>query len=209
LLRLDLHVHTSHSVDGMFPVREIVESARRKGLDGIAITDHNTMAGVREATGLSGRGFMVIPGMEVSSRGAHVVALGIRREIPRGLPVGETVDLIRREGGVAIAAHPFVPGKNPGAIREARFDAMEVLNSRAFFLSNPLSRRYAERNHITMVAGSDAHHADDVGTAYTCVDCRPTVDAVLEEIRSGRTSVGGRALPLPTLLWRFVQRIFR
>ncbi|MEM2874673.1 MAG: PHP domain-containing protein [Candidatus Hadarchaeales archaeon] len=208
MLKLDLHVHTSHSIDGMFSVREMVESARRKGLSGIAIADHNTTSGLREAMELSSRDFLVIPGAEVSSGGAHVVALGIEEDIERGLPLSKTVETIRRRGGVAILAHPFVPGRNPNAVREAKFDAIEVLNSRAFFLSNPLARRYAEGNGMTAVAGSDAHHADDVGTAYTCVDCRPDVDDVLREIREGRTKIGGRALSFPTLLWRFVQRTF-
>lgn len=207
-MRLDLHVHTSHSVDGMFSVREMVDSAKRKGLNGIAIADHNTISGLKEAAELSGRDFLVIPGMEISSGGAHVVALGVEREIERGLPLRKTVDLIRKQGGVAVLAHPFVIGRNPDAVREAEFDAIEVLNSRAFFLSNPLARRYASMNGLTAVAGSDAHHAEDVGTAYTCVECGPRVEDVLEEIRQGRTTIGGKALPFPTLLWRFIQRTF-
>jgi len=207
LLKIDLHVHTLHSIDGMFSVKEMVESAKRKGLDGIAITDHNTTSGLNEAEKLSRRGFIVIPGEEISTKGAHVVALGIKKEIPRDLPLQKTLRLIKEQGGVAIAAHPFVPSKDPTAVQKAKFDAIEVLNGRAFFLSNPLALRYARRTHMPMVAGSDAHHAEDVGIAYTCVNCEPKLDSILEEIRAGRTSIGGRALPFPTLIWRFVQRI--
>ncbi|MEM2878462.1 MAG: PHP domain-containing protein [Candidatus Hadarchaeales archaeon] len=209
MLKLDLHVHTSHSVDGMFSVREMVDAAKRKGLSGMAITDHNTISGLKEAAGLSSNKFLVIPGVEISSGGAHVVALGIKKEIPKGMPLKDTVSLIKKQGGVAIAAHPFVPGRNPDAVKEVRFDAIEGLNSRAFFLSNPLARRYSRLTNLPMVAGSDAHHADDVGTAYTCIDCRPDIETVLDEIRAGRTSIEGKALPVPTLLWRFVQRALK
>ena len=69
LLKLDMHVHTSFSHDGTASPRSVVERAREIGLDGIAITDHNTQKGVREAVE-AGRELdvIVIPGVEVSCR---------------------------------------------------------------------------------------------------------------------------------------------
>lgn len=204
---MDLHVHTSHSIDGFCSVDEVIAAAKAKGLDGIAITDHNSIAGHPEAKKLSKGGFLVIPGVEVASADGHIVGLGVRELIPRNLPAKETVERIREQGGVAIAAHPFALGRRPGLVYRAKFDAIEVLNSRAFFLSNPLARRFAERNKIPMVAGSDAHRRDEIGLAYTTVDCEPKTELVLEQIKMGRTSASGRALPFPNLLWRFVRKL--
>jgi len=176
-------------------------------LDGIAITDHNSIAGHPEAKKLSKGGFLVIPGVEVASADGHIVGLGVRELIPRNLPAKETVERIREQGGVAIAAHPFALGRRTGLVYKAKFDAIEVLNSRAFFLSNPLARRFAERNKIPMVAGSDAHRRDEIGLAYTTVDCEPKTELVLEQIKMGRTSASGRAIPFPNLLWRFVRKL--
>ncbi len=207
MLRLDLHVHTSHSPDAFCPVEEAVAAAKAKGLDGIAITDHNTIAGLLEAKKFSKDGFLIIPGIEVSSADCHIVGLGVSRPIPKGMSAKETVKSIRRQGGIAIAAHPFAFGRRPGLVYKAKFDAIEVLNSRALFFSNPLARRFAERNKIPMIAGSDAHRRDEIGLAYTNIDCAPRVDHVLEQIRTGRASVSGRTLPLPSLLWRVLQKL--
>ncbi len=207
MLRLDLHVHTTYSPDGYCSIPRAVEAARAKGLNGIAITDHNTVDGLPVARKFSKRGFLVIPGVEVSSADCHIVALGVTKLIPRDLPAKETVKRIREQGGVAIAAHPFSLGRKPGLVHKAKFDAIEVLNSRALLLGNPLARRFAERHKIPMVAGSDAHHCDEIGLAYTSIDCAPKVDTILRQIKVGGTSISGRTLPLPSFLWRILQKL--
>jgi predicted metal-dependent phosphoesterase TrpH len=204
---LDLHVHTSHSIDGFCSVGEAVAAAKAKGLNGIAITDHNTVTGHPDTKKFSKDGFLVIPGLEVSSADGHIVGLGVSELVPRDLPAEETVNRIKKQGGVAIAAHPFALGRRPGLVYRAKFDAIEVLNSRAILFSNPLARRFAERNKIPMVAGSDAHLRGEIGMAYTCVECEPRVESVLREIEVGRTSICGRTLPLPSFLWRALQKL--
>jgi hypothetical protein len=204
---LDLHVHTSHSIDGSCSVEEVVAAAKAKGLDGVAITDHNSIAGHPEVEKFSKGGFLVIPGVEVTSADGHIVGLGVSKLIPRDLSANETVERIREQGGIAIAAHPFALWRRPGLVRKAKFDAIEVLNSRAFLLSNPLARRFAEQNKIPMVAGSDAHHRDEIGLAYTTVDCEPKIESILEHIKTGRSSASGRAVPFPNLLWRFLLKL--
>jgi hypothetical protein len=188
-------------------VKEVAEVARARGLNGVAITDHDSVGGLKEAKELSGGGFLIVPGIEVTSRDGHILGLGVTKLVPRGLTAAETVELIRGQGGIAIAAHPFVPGRKPGLVSRAKFDAIEVLNSRAFLISNPLARRFAERNRIPGVGGSDAHRKDEIGLAYTVVDCDPSVEQVLKEIRMGRSSASGRSVPLPDLVWRFFKKL--
>lgn len=204
---MDLHVHTTHSPDGFCPVEEAVRAAKVRGLNGIAITDHNTVAGYAEAKKFSRGGFLVIPGIEVTSSDCHIVGLGVKKLIPERMTAEETVTQIKEQGGVAIAAHPFALGRSSGLVHKAKFDAIEGINSRALFLSNPLARRFAERNNIPIVAGSDAHHRDEIGLAYTQINCKPKIERVLELIKRGRTSIYGRTLPLPSFLWRALQKL--
>ncbi|MGC8817334.1 MAG: CehA/McbA family metallohydrolase [Candidatus Hadarchaeum sp.] len=206
MLRLDLHVHTKYSYDCRCPVERAVEIAKTKGLNGIAITDHDSISGHRAAKKMSKNGFVVLPGVEISSAQGHIVGLGIEESIPKGLPAADTVELIREQGGIAIAAHPFAPGRRPELVYKAKFDAIEGLNSRAILLSNPLAQRFAQKNGLAMVAGSDAHRCDDVGMAYTIVDCEPNPDSILEKIKEGGTSIAGRTIPLPSFMWRVLQK---
>ena len=205
-------MHTSHSYDGLSSLKDIVEAAKAKGLDGIAITDHDTIDAHPEAEKFSERNFLIIPGLEVSSADGHILGLGVRELVPRKLPAEETVRLIREQGGIAVSAHPFNPfarGQKPGIVYKTKFDAIETLNSRALFLANYLARRFAERNQLPMTAGSDAHHCDDVGMASTILNCNASVDPILNEIRRGGTSISGLALPLSRSLLRVLQKILR
>lgn len=207
MLQLDLHVHTKYSHDGLCTVERAVEVARAKGLSGIAITDHDTIAGHEDAKKLSKDGFLIIPGLEISSADGHIIGLGVSELIPKNLPADETVDLIRKQGGVAIAAHPFAPGRRLGLVYRAKFDAIECLNSRALFLSNPLAKRFAIKNKVPMVAGSDAHRCEDIGLAYTMMDCELMLDPILDIIRRGGTSIMGKTLPVSSFLWGVLQKI--
>lgn len=209
MLQLDLHVHTVHSYDGRCTVEQVTEAARAAGLNGIAVTDHDSISGHPDAKKNSNKDFLVIPGMEISSADGHIVALGISELVPKGLPAAETVELIRKQGGVAIAAHPFAPLRRPNLVYKAKFDAIEGFNARALFLSNPLAQKFAKKNNLTMVAGSDAHRCTEIGLARTHVDCELKLEAILEKIRRGGTSISGRTLPISTFLWRALQKALR
>ncbi|MGQ9788542.1 MAG: CehA/McbA family metallohydrolase [Candidatus Hadarchaeaceae archaeon] len=209
MLQLDLHVHTRYSYDGNCSVEKAVEVAKSRGMNGIAITDHDTVSGHGEAKKINKSGFLIIPGTEISSAHGHIVGLGVNEAIPKGLPATDTVELIRDQGGIAIAAHPFALGRSPELVYRAKFDAIECLNSRAIFLSNPLAQRFARKNGLVMVAGSDAHQCGDIGMAFTLVDCELDLETILEKIKKGKTSIAGRALSLPDLIWRVLQKAIR
>jgi len=209
LFRLDLHVHTRHSKDCSCSVAEAVEAAKKAGLKGIAITDHDSVGGNAEATGLSSKEFLVIPGVEISSKDGHILGLGVSELIPRDLPASETVELIRGQGGIAIAAHPFGIARKIGSVFKARFDAVEVYNSRTYLISNTLARRFAERNHVPMVGGSDAHCPDEIGLAGVEMNCELGLETVLKAIKRGEASTFGRPLPILLFLRRALHKFLR
>src|SRR6266511_4638460 len=138
----DLHNHTRHSPDSRVAPKELVALGQRAGLAGIAITDHNSTSAIREATEAVRGDFLVIPGIEVSTRSGHVLGYGVGKVVPRGLSVAETVERIVAAGGVPVAAHPFRfwSGLGDEGLAETSFPAHETRNGRTL-------RRGNERAH--------------------------------------------------------------
>ena len=169
--------------DGLSSIEEILDSAERAGLDVIALTDHDDIRGafaLRELAARRSSPVAVVPGVEVTTRSGHLLALWIEDEIPMFCPLANAISLIHKAGGVAIVPHPlsyltFSIGE--GALRqlveygdrERMVDAIELRNpsyagrvraSRATWLNGHVLR-------IAATGSSDAHHAALVGTCWT------------------------------------------
>ncbi len=220
MLSCDLHVHTNFSKDGESSVEEILKRAEEAGLDAIAITDHDSVDGVKKALACSTT-VLIIPGIEVSTKQGHLLVLGITDLIPAGLDVIVTVEIARRMGALAILPHPYHVWRHGVARRKKAgmhaVDAVEVFNSRYIVGSaNLKAARMARRLGKPCVGGSDAHNARFVGFGMTWVDAEKTVPAILEAIRTGRVSCGGKKTPLRTYTrqsinntWKKIKRITR
>jgi len=190
-----MHVHTSYS-DSNGSVSEVLKEAQRKGLDGVAITDHKTIRGAYEALRRRGR-LLVIPGQEVKTKRCEILALGIREEIKDNLPILEVIKEIHAQGGLAIIPHPTVPffsGLNEKAMSGLPIDGIEVFSSIIplpwYFLRKNLE--LAHKLRMPIVAGSDSHFKETVGDAYTIVYCEDrSIREVLRAVRLGRTTIGG------------------
>ena len=172
--RVDFHVHTTSSSDGRSTLQEQIESAKRVGLHAIAITDHNRCTDVSSETD----GILLIPGCEVSSACGHILGLFLERtiDLPSGgtLPTGdEAVAAIRAAGGLAVLAHPFQqPWREEKDLPEDA-DGVEVCNARGDLKrnnANALAAELADRRGVFSTGGSDAHHSDEVGYAYTEIE---------------------------------------
>jgi len=220
MLTCDLHVHTNFSKDGESSVEEILARAEEAGLDVIAITDHDSVDGAKKALSCETT-VLVIPGIEVSTKQGHLIVLGVTEVIPAGLDVAATVGIARRMGAVAILPHPYHIWRHGVARRKksgmAIVDAVEVFNSRYIVGSaNMKAARIAKRLGKPCVGGSDAHNACFVGFGKTYVDAERTIPAILDAIRAGQVSCGGKKTPLRTYTrqsinntWRKIKRITR
>jgi predicted metal-dependent phosphoesterase TrpH len=192
LLKFDLHVHTVRSPDAHTKIEDLPSIIKAKGLDGIAITEHNNF----DPPSFSD--VIILPGIEVSSKEGHVLGLGVREKIPSRLSADETIQRIHNQGGVAIIPHPYDPVCECVKIRELKEhpDAVEVINADA--LSFHISRWFAERDahkfNLAKVAGSDSHIPQTIGDSYTIIQSpsRNVVD-IIEAIRSGAVQPEGHA----------------
>ncbi|MFB6172505.1 MAG: PHP domain-containing protein [Haloarculaceae archaeon] len=203
MLSVELHTHSALSFDGRDPVELLLDQAAAVGLDALAVTDHDELDASLAAADLApDYGLVGIPGMEVTSAAGHVLAFGVREQVPAGLPFDETLDRIRDQGGIAVVPHPFQKSRSgvaPNVTRDqlAAADAIEVYNSRLLTgRANRQAERFARERDLPMTAGSDAHVAEMVGQAVTEVDTDDrSVEAILDAIRAGRTSVVGQRTP--------------
>ncbi|HTY91920.1 MAG TPA: PHP domain-containing protein [Methanocella sp.] len=198
MLKYDLHTHSIYSRDGAIKPADAIRIARKRGLDGIAITDHDTIRGGLEAQKLKPEGLDVIVGAEIKTDRGDVIGLFLNEEITAREHM-EVIDAIHRQGGVAIVPHPF------DSMRGSAFwltdkdsnkmDAVEVLNARCVFRrSNSMAGHYADDYHLCKVGGSDAHFGAEIANAGTLV---PEGEDAARAIRGSHTAAFGRcSMPL-------------
>ena len=196
--KIDLHCHSFFSGDGVSSPEELVATAKRKGLDGFALTDHNTCDGcyylrdkgfIRD-DGKAVDGFLIIPGVEVTTAEGHLLCLGVYLPNLKGTPALEVCKMVREMGGLAIPPHPydlFRAGIREAVLETLEIDALEVFNAATTLRRyNRRAYEYAARRNLAMTAGSDAHHEAAIGTAYTIIDAPElSASAILGQIKHG------------------------
>lgn len=202
-MKVELHSHTNYSkgkkllFDGLEPPEVMIKRAKELGLGALAVTDHNTMLGIKKAQLLGKKhGIIIIPGEEVSSKHGHVTALGIQKTIRPGLSIFETVELVHAQGGIAVAVHPF-DIKHDGVGEFAKeCDAIEVFNGiNIDRISNIRARKFATRHGMIKVAGSDAHTAAMIGSGTIRTNATD-VDSIIKSIKRGKITVESNYLPV-------------
>jgi len=197
-LNIDLHTHSFFSGDGVSSPEELIDAARKKGLHGFAITDHNTCEAVdymREKGFMREDGeavddFLIIPGVEVTTAEGHLLCIGTTLPYLKGRPAREVCEIIHDRGGIAIPPHPydlFRAGIRFQTLETLPIDALEVFNAATTLRRyNRYAFKYAQVRGLPMTAASDAHHAAAVGTAYTIVNTDDfSVKGVLAQILKG------------------------
>jgi predicted metal-dependent phosphoesterase TrpH len=200
-MKIDLHVHTDYS-DGLHSPKQMLKAARKNGLDGIAICDHNTAKGYKALKSVIDpkKDPVLIPGIEYSSTKGHIVGLGVTANIRTDLEPREVVDAIIDLGGVVVIPHP---GKSPSGIPFKiidllEFDGIEVYNGRSLKCHNEKAEEFAKSKKAARLGGSDAHMMNQVGGAYTIFKTRSRdPEDLFEDIYKRKTKAGGKGITFP------------
>lgn len=200
MLKADLHIHSSYSMDCLTTPEEIVASCTRKGINCVAITDHGTIAGALKLKEIAP--FPVIVGEEILTPWGEIMGLFLTQEIPSGILLVEAVKQIKEQGGLVCLPHPFdtfrLSAIKDGFLGDVLpyLDIIEVFNSRSLLLGN--SRRaklIAQRYHLPASAGSDAHTSYEIGRAYVEMPEFQGKEGFLESLAQGKI-FGRRTCPL-------------
>ncbi len=192
--KIEFHCHTIFSKDSLTRPADLVSVCRRKGIDRVVVTDHNTIAGAREAQALDPE--RVIVGEEIMTTHGEILAAFVTEEIPRGLTPQETIRRLKDQGAFISVSHPF-DSMRKGGWKEAdlleilpEVDAIEVYNSRCM---NPRFNReagqFAEKHNIAGTVGSDAHVTFELGRSLMFLEPFTGPDELRKIIRSGTPNV--------------------
>jgi hypothetical protein len=208
-MKYDLHIHSKYSNDGILDPQKIVKIAIKKGLDGIAVTDHNTIKGGLKTKEYETQDFKVLVGSEVSTTRGEIIGLFLSEEI-KSREFHEVADEIRDQGGLVIVPHPF------DELRKASFgiknedakylDTIEVFNSRCIYQKyNDRAAVYAKKHNLSQVGGSDAHFPYEIGKAGIILESHEVKNAILNkdlEIFGNKSIFLNHGITKVLKLWR-------
>lgn len=201
MLKLDLHLHSCYSADGIGSPHDLIKAIQKRGLQGMALTDHNTTEGYRTVKNEIPQDFLVIPGCEISTADGHLLAFNVTENIPKNLSVEETVERIIDSGGEPIVPHLYrlFSGIKKEKLRliRTKISAIEVFNGCSVPNSNLKTAKVAQTFGLGGTGGSDSHDPLYAGFAYTIVDTTDTrIDSILSEIKRKKTWGEGVTMPL-------------
>lgn len=216
----DLHVHTKYSGDSNNEPSELIKIARAKGLDGIAVTDHDTTKSWKHFPKV--KDFTVIQGIEQTTDHGSIIGLFLNEGI-NSYSFWEVIDQIKSQDGIVVLPHPRdIFRRDTPKIKKldknlltSRIDAIEVFNSKCILgLFNEKAERLAEALGKHRVGGSDAHTINEVGKAVTLFDCRSPeeIHEKLKSIIPLKTIVQGRLSCRLVHIYSYInslQNIFR
>lgn len=199
-VKVDLHVHTCYSGDSLTSLEEVIEACRRQGLDKVAITDHNTIAGALALREMAPN--LVIVGEEIRTNVGEIIAYFVEEEVPRGLSLQEAIARVREQGGVVGVPHPLDRLRREALGRThlltviKQVDLLEVFNARTIFpADNRCALDLARERGLLASAGSDAHIACEIGHAYVEMPVFDDKDGFLRSLAQGQI-VGRLTSPL-------------
>ena len=215
MLKADLHIHTTYSMDCVMSLQQIIGRCQKAGINCIAIADHGTIEGALKMQSLAP--FTVIIAEEILTPYGEIMGMFLRETVPSSLSVEEAISRIRAQEGLLCIPHPYdtighsaLPNEMLEEIAE-QIDVIEVFNARSITSSGSAKARlFAEKYGIPGSAGSDAHTPQEVGNAYVEMPEFSGKDDFLAALAQGRIA-GHRTNPVIHVgsLWARLKKQFK
>ncbi|MBC7226301.1 MAG: PHP domain-containing protein [Thermoflexales bacterium] len=194
----DLHTHTFYSRDCLVSPERFLEACRRRELDRVAVTDHNTIAGALRLKEMDPE--RIIVGQEIRTTHGELIAYFLTEPVPPDLPPQEAIAAVRAQGGIVGISHPLDRARREAMGRAGvetlleEVDFLEGFNARCLFpADNQAALALARARNLPVTAGSDAHSLRELGRAVTRMPPFDSPASFLEALRSAR--IEGRTSP--------------
>ncbi len=188
---IDMHIHTQFSPCSIINIPQLITKAKEKRLDGICITDHDTMASKSIVQKLEISGICIIIGIEYTTSKGDFLIFGPTDYIPSRMALEDLLSWTKREGGVVIPAHPFRKSRPVDISILPKFSIIEVLNGRNLPSENEGCKDWIRRNgkDIKEIGGSDAHTLNEIGNVVTVFEKNIyCLDDLIRELWEGKYS---------------------
>ncbi|MDI6814577.1 MAG: PHP domain-containing protein [Dehalococcoidales bacterium] len=203
MLKADLHIHTTYSMDCDMSLPQIISRCLETGINCIAIADHGTIEGALKMQSLAP--FPVIIAEEILTPHGEIMGMFLKENIPSGLSIKQVISQIKAQGGLVCIPHPFDMfrrsplNSNIAETLLGQIDILEVFNSRSPLLRcSAKAEIFAQKYGIAKSAGSDAHTPDEIGNAYVEMPEFKGRDDFLNALVKGKI-LGHRSNPLAHL----------
>ena len=200
MLKADLHIHTKYSMDSSTTLEQIIQACTKKNINCIAIADHGAIEGALKLKEMAP--FTVIVAEEILTTRGEIMGMFLKELIPSGLSIDESIDRIKKQGGLFCAQHPFDKFRSDALKKEVmdeiadRIDLVEVFNARNPLLSSSQqAKEFAGAHKLPGSVGSDAHAAAEIGNAYIEIPEFQTKEEFLSALVQGKV-FGHKASPL-------------
>jgi predicted metal-dependent phosphoesterase TrpH len=187
---VEFHCHTIFPEDSLTKPRDLVAACRRKGIDRVVVTDHNSIAGARAAQALDPK--LVIVGEEILTTRGEILAAFVQEEVPAQLTPQETIRRLKDQDAFISVSHPFDEMRKGGWQENDLLeilpyvDAIETYNSRCMWPRfNRRAREFAEKHNLAGTVGSDAHAAFELGRSVLLLEPFDGAQGMREVIRRG------------------------
>ena len=168
--KVDFHCHTRYSKDSLNNLQYMLNTSRRRRIDRVVITDHNTIQGALLAKEMDPD--RIIVGEEIKTTAGELLAVFVTEEVPAGLPPEEAIARLRAQGAFISVSHPFDVSRSghwelEDLVQIAPLvDAIEIFNARCILaVHNTQAQEFARQHHLLGTAGSDAHTLIEIGRA--------------------------------------------
>ena len=206
VLKVELHTHTSDDPEDRIAhsTWALIDRAAALRYDALAVTLHDRQLDLAPfASYAAERGITLIPGVERTVGGRHVLLLNFPRDADAVQSFDDIARLKQRFPGLVVAPHPFFPSRNCLLGRMNRYaDLFDAVEYHAMFTAslnfNILAERWAHRHGVPMVGNGDVHLLEQLGTTYSSVDAERDPASICEAVAAGQVRVVSQPLPLLT-----------
>ena len=206
MIKVELHSHTADDPCDYIPhsTHQLIDRAAQLGYGGLAITLHDRQLDVRPYAAYARfRGVTLIPGIERTIEGKHVLLLNFSRATEDVKTFDDLARLRASEGGLVVAPHVYFPSSTClGRLLDSYAELFDAVEYNAMFTAtlnfNDRAARWAMRHGKPLVGNGDVHRLRQLGTTYSLVDAAPDADAICEAIRCNRVHVEATAVSMLT-----------